>query len=244
MEGLLPEPHNSSILRLLFIFAHWHGLAKLRMHTDQTLTILDHETVRLGAKIRAFTDMTCPSFDTKELPREVASRVRRVLHTAQKQPKPQASHSTRDTARRPKTFSLRRYTYHSFGDYADLIRQFGTSDSFSTEPVSNFQYVSVAERAPNYGYRENYSTVLLRLGTNAPIEKRSLSNWPRSNAVKLGFATSELDSLTNAQTHLKGNLTLYNSITSSVFPRTNMNISVRFFGIIPATQQPRCGTTK
>jgi hypothetical protein len=152
VEGLLPEPHNSSILRLLFIFAHWHGLAKLRMHTDQTLTILDHETVHLGAKIRAFTDTTCPSFDTKELPREIASRERRVLHAAQKQPKLQASHSIKDVARaRPKTFSLRRYTYHSFGDYADLIRQFGTSDSFSTEPVSNIYLLLNAQPTMDTG---------------------------------------------------------------------------------------------
>jgi hypothetical protein len=40
-EGLLPEPHNSNILRLLFVCAHWHGLAKLCMHTDQTLKIMD-----------------------------------------------------------------------------------------------------------------------------------------------------------------------------------------------------------
>jgi hypothetical protein len=226
------------------------------MHTDQTLTILDHETARLGAKIRAFTDTTCPSFDTKELPRETSSRERHILRKAQKQPKSQAqpSHSTSGTnleqellgaARaRPKTFSLRRYTYHSFGDYADTIRQFGTSDSFSTEPVSTLQYMSVIDCATNYGHRENYSTVFLRLGTSALIERRSLNNWPSSNAVKPGSAASEIDSFTNSQTRLKDNLTLYNSTITLAFPRMNMNISVRFFGTIPATQQPRCGTTK
>ncbi|OBZ68473.1 hypothetical protein A0H81_11674 [Grifola frondosa] len=34
-EGLLPEPHNKVLMDLLFVFAQWHGLAKLRMHTDK-----------------------------------------------------------------------------------------------------------------------------------------------------------------------------------------------------------------
>jgi hypothetical protein len=32
--GSIPEPHNGAIQRLLFLCAHWHGLAKLRMHSD------------------------------------------------------------------------------------------------------------------------------------------------------------------------------------------------------------------
>jgi len=32
-EGLLPELHNTHVLKLLFDLAHWHGLAKLQMHT-------------------------------------------------------------------------------------------------------------------------------------------------------------------------------------------------------------------
>ncbi len=116
------------------------------MHTDQTLHILDHETVRLGTEFRAFADKTCPAFDTKELSRETEARKRRVLKKAQKRSEPQAMHSTdvekgllKAAGARPKKFNLRRYTYHSLGDYADTIRQFGTSDSFSTEPVSIFQ---------------------------------------------------------------------------------------------------------
>jgi len=38
--------------------------------------------------------------------------------------------------RRPKKFNLQTYKYHSLGDYPDTIRQYGTSDSYSTEPVS------------------------------------------------------------------------------------------------------------
>jgi hypothetical protein len=76
---LLPEPHNSTIIRLLFTCAHWHGLAKLRTHTDSTLRILDETTISIGAEFRAFAAKTCASFDTRELSREMEARKRRSL---------------------------------------------------------------------------------------------------------------------------------------------------------------------
>jgi hypothetical protein len=39
-DNLLPEPHNMHALKLLFDLAHWHALAKLRMHADTTLELL------------------------------------------------------------------------------------------------------------------------------------------------------------------------------------------------------------
>ena len=44
------------------------------------------------------------------------------------------------TARRAKTFNLDTYKYHSLGDYAEHIRQYGTTDSYSTEPVCHSQF--------------------------------------------------------------------------------------------------------
>lgn len=72
--GLLPEPHNSRLLELLFVVAQWHGLAKLRIHTDHTLEILDQFTTLLGKSLRDFLSKTCLAFDTKELPREANAR--------------------------------------------------------------------------------------------------------------------------------------------------------------------------
>jgi hypothetical protein len=147
-DGLFPEPHNTSVLRLLFICAHWHGLAKLRMHTDRTLDIFDETTVRIGAEFRAFTDKTCSAFDTRELRREMDARKRRNLKKAQlnsaakgsvanrSRTDPQTKES-RDEGPRRRKFNLRTFKYHSLGDYPSMIRQFGTSDSFSTEPVKN-----------------------------------------------------------------------------------------------------------
>ncbi|KAH7916892.1 hypothetical protein BV22DRAFT_997067, partial [Leucogyrophana mollusca] len=76
-EGLLSEPHNGSVLRMLFSLCHWHGLAKLRMHTDNTLAIMHQLTVTLGEELRRFVMETCPAFSTKELQREADSRQRR-----------------------------------------------------------------------------------------------------------------------------------------------------------------------
>lgn len=87
-EGLLPEPHNSRLLDLLFVVAQWHGLAKLRMHTAHTLEILDQFTTLLGQFIRDFLSKTCSAFDTKELPREANARERR-----KKKEKAKESHS-------------------------------------------------------------------------------------------------------------------------------------------------------
>jgi hypothetical protein len=39
------------------------------------------------------------------------------------------------TSRRSKTFNLNTYKIHALGDYVATIRQYGTTDSYSTEPV-------------------------------------------------------------------------------------------------------------
>ena len=168
-DGLLPEPHNSTVLDLLFVMAHWHGLAKLRMHHDLTLDILDSVTVSLGKMLRSFKDITCPAFTTKELRREASARARREFKKAaandrhasntredvsnpvnrgstgaQASPAQPAAdqhisarHHTQHGAagRRPKAFNLSTYKGHSYGDYVKTIREYGTVDSYSSEPV-------------------------------------------------------------------------------------------------------------
>ncbi|KAG6905246.1 hypothetical protein DXG01_003988 [Tephrocybe rancida] len=85
-EGLLPEPHNSRLMELLFVCATWHGLAKLRLHTDITLKVLDDTTLHLGYSLREFVTRTCSQFNTRELPREAAARSRQAA-SAQKHQK-------------------------------------------------------------------------------------------------------------------------------------------------------------
>lgn len=119
--------------------AHWHGLAKLRLHTEHTLGFLDSVTKDLGERLRHFQRVTCAKFSTRETRREAEARRRRtakqttVIGAGKKKGKD--TDKTQDS-QRPKTFNLNTYKTHSLGDYANTIRQYGTTDSFSTEIVS------------------------------------------------------------------------------------------------------------
>lgn len=140
-DGLLPEPHNTTILRLLFNCAHWHGLAKLRMHIDPTLDILDALTIKIGADFRAFVNKTCPAFETYELNREMESRKRREAQKNKASGRQTTHQSTNvqnasKKERKRAVFNTQTYKYHSLGDYGPTIRRLGTTDSYSTEPVS------------------------------------------------------------------------------------------------------------
>jgi len=101
-DGLLPEPHNNTILRLLFTCAHWHGLAKLRMHTSDTLNIFDDATRQIGAEFRVFKATTCPAFETRELDRERDARLRSCLKKGEAD-KPSAK---APSAHLPKTLNI------------------------------------------------------------------------------------------------------------------------------------------
>lgn len=76
-EGLLPSPHNERVMKLLYTFGRWHGFAKMRMHTEHTVNILDNLTTQLGDDVRAFVQKTCSKIETKELAREYQARKRR-----------------------------------------------------------------------------------------------------------------------------------------------------------------------
>ena len=64
-------------MKLLYRTAEWHSLAKLRMHSDGTLLLLEELTTEFGQLIRQFRDLTCSQFKTVELSRETAARKRR-----------------------------------------------------------------------------------------------------------------------------------------------------------------------
>ena len=81
-DRLLPEPHNTKIMKMLFTLAHWHGLAKLRMHTDATLAVLEEVTRDVGKTLRDFQKTTCAAYETKELSLEVRARTRRAQDAA------------------------------------------------------------------------------------------------------------------------------------------------------------------
>ena len=111
------------------------------MHLDPTLDVLSQVTTTFGYNLRAFQEKTCEVFPTRELERKRAARTRcqersaanMVQGSANSKPKKRPSN-----VREPKQLSLRTYTLHALGDYADTIRRVGTTDSYSTQPVSVF----------------------------------------------------------------------------------------------------------
>lgn len=145
-DGLLDEAdHDKDIASLLFTFAEWHALAKLRMHTDLTLGWLGQCTKSLGRQLRRFQKHTCLFFDTRELPSEEAARSRRRtkkagstkrLGRSKQTTASQSSPPLPQSSRKKKTFNLSLIKLHALGDYTRTFKFFGTSDSYSTQPVS------------------------------------------------------------------------------------------------------------
>jgi hypothetical protein len=127
---LFPKDHDDGIRLLLFRLAEWHALAKLRLHTDDSLNKLDEALKALGKQLRRFQQFTCSAFQTMELPREVAARQRRQDADPQS-----TDQKARTSGARLKTFNLLTYKLHALGDYAASIRLFGTTDSYTTQIV-------------------------------------------------------------------------------------------------------------
>ncbi|KAJ7076247.1 hypothetical protein B0H15DRAFT_790815 [Mycena belliarum] len=150
IEGLIPSPHNESILSLLYTCTYWHSLAKLRMHTDSSLKVLEAATVLLGKQMRHFAHFTCPHFKTVETDSEYASRSRAAARReatkanpgSNVQPSNLPNAFTQTSGKRSVVFSLNTYKHHALGDYVATIRRFGTTDSYSTQ-IGELQHRTV-----------------------------------------------------------------------------------------------------
>jgi hypothetical protein len=131
-EGLFPADHDVIVQSLLYRFAHWHALAKLRVHTESTLSALDGTFKKLSRRLRKFRDFTCAAFATTELPKERAAREHKATRErlCPNDPDPGVS------GRKAKKFNLNTYKFHAMGDYVQSIRLFGNTDSFTTQIVS------------------------------------------------------------------------------------------------------------
>ena len=127
-EGLFPPEHDREIQTLLFRLAQWHALAKLRLHMDHSLDLLDKAIRLLRDQLCRFQQFTCTAFKTMELPSETAARRR--------QQERNLDMSTTCGAR-PKSFNLVTYKFHALGNYVCNIRLFGMTDSYTTHLVSS-----------------------------------------------------------------------------------------------------------
>ncbi|KAG1784229.1 hypothetical protein EV702DRAFT_1191232 [Suillus placidus] len=126
-DELLPHPHNI-VVRDLFTLAHWHGVAKLRMHSDLTLDILDQITTELGNQFHKFKVDVCAAYDARELDKEDKNPSKQ-----EERPEGIEEFAEHNVLHRKVSFNLQTYKFHSLGDYASCIRHFGTTDSYSTE---------------------------------------------------------------------------------------------------------------
>lgn len=101
------------------------------MHTESTLTALDHQTTILGLRLRRFQEFTATAFPSVvETNNEFEARKRRETQTAlanNKLPGP--------FQKQPRQFSLSTPKLSSLGDYVKAARLFGTTDSYSTQIV-------------------------------------------------------------------------------------------------------------
>ena len=105
---------------VLFKLATWHALAKLRIHTDKTLNLLEAATATLTSAMRRFLRETCEAVKTWELKREVAARGRRKVALAVKGDS-RAAKEKATTGPRIKKLNLATYKYHALADYAKTI---------------------------------------------------------------------------------------------------------------------------
>lgn len=142
-EGLLPDKHDKIVQDLLYTLAMWHGLAKLRLHTDPTLNYLSIVTKNLGHLLRRFSKYVCGDYATTELPRETAARGRRKAAAAAKGKGKGKAADGNTPNKKSKLFNLATFKLHSLADYVYMIRRFGTSDSYSTQTVRFFQLGSL-----------------------------------------------------------------------------------------------------
>ncbi|KAF5356693.1 hypothetical protein D9758_013746 [Tetrapyrgos nigripes] len=74
---LFPPEIDHHTQDLLFAMATWHALAKLRLHSETTLKILEGATHELGIQLRTFKKQVCDSMQTVETPKERTKRERR-----------------------------------------------------------------------------------------------------------------------------------------------------------------------
>lgn len=119
-----------TVQSLLYRFAQWHALAKLRVHSESTLDFLDRTFKVLSRQLRKFRDFTCAAFETVELAKEKAARQRRLAQCSGPDTSPESN------GPRVKKFNLSTYKFHAMGDYVQTIKLFGTTDSFTTQIVS------------------------------------------------------------------------------------------------------------
>ncbi|KAF9014697.1 hypothetical protein BDZ89DRAFT_893776, partial [Hymenopellis radicata] len=140
MEGLFEPADDKIVHDLLFECCTWHSHAKSHLYSDSSLHHFHAVTRRLTDGLRLFQKSVCP---TTETPKEAAARVRREARRAAQTttsgsvPLPTAAPSTQKPRKKTvKTeYNLDTYKIHAIPDVPACIREFGTTNGYSTMAV-------------------------------------------------------------------------------------------------------------
>ncbi|QRW23996.1 Maltodextrin phosphorylase [Rhizoctonia solani] len=140
-EGLLPAQCNAQVQRLVFIFAQWHGLAKLCCHTTETLGIMKKLTAKLGSELCSFAELTntmnvsetLDKYARQKKQQAAAQALRSTQTTGLKAQSKAIAHPQMPDGRRKCLFNINTYKVHAIGHYVHTITEFGTTDSYSTQ---------------------------------------------------------------------------------------------------------------
>ncbi|KAJ3019645.1 hypothetical protein NUW54_g25 [Trametes sanguinea] len=138
-EHLLEPPHNHIVHHMLFQLAMFHVCAKLHMHSNNTLHILEHLIGSLGQAMCVFTSNVCPDYNTWELDKEVEARQWRQARKSLKSKGPGQAQDITPSARSKghvdcprKDFNLNTYKFHHLGDHTTSAHLVGSLDGPST----------------------------------------------------------------------------------------------------------------
>ena len=117
--------------------ATWHGLVKLRLHTDSTLTDLENSSTRLGDLLRKFKTDICSAYITQDLPSEEAARGRRQAAKMQKAAEAQKVAPLKLPGKKSNlcNFNMETYKLHSLPNIPAAICAFGVTENTSTKNV-------------------------------------------------------------------------------------------------------------
>ena len=114
--------------------ATWHALAKLQIHTNKTLNLLEAAMATLTNTMRHFLRETCEAITTWELKKEVAACGQCKAALAVKGDSC-AAKGKATTVARLKKLNLATYKYHSLANYAETIQRFRPTDNYNTQIV-------------------------------------------------------------------------------------------------------------
>jgi hypothetical protein len=177
--------------------ACWHASAKLRLHTDSSLSIFRGFTKWITAHLRIFSKKVCSQFATRETPSEAAASLRRSAADSKKAGKVKdgpAKVLGQTKSSRQKEFNLVTPKMHSLVHYPDMIERFGTTDSYSTQLVCVcFILLSLLIMWYVQGEQEHVRVKRFYARTNKKSFERQIAKHQRRQALLRRMAEREAD---------------------------------------------------